>query len=117
VADERLSGELRAALAAREDLGPEYESDLVKSFLDRIDREVDIRVAARIGAQPAPRAAAPKARRSGSIVVPLGSVALGIPVTAIAASQLHGVYGFLGVLISWGGIAAVNVANAIGRNR
>lgn len=118
MADERLSQDLRATLAARSDLGPEYESDLVKSFLDRVDREVDIRVAARItGPDATPRVAAPKVRRSGSIVVPLGSITLGIPITAIASTQLHGVYGFLGVLISWGGIAVVNVANAFGRGR
>src|SRR5690606_21222946 len=45
--------ELQAALSARRDLGPEYEDEVVASFLDKVGQEVDRRVDERLKAAPA----------------------------------------------------------------
>ena len=68
--------ELEATLAARRELGPEHEAELVAGFLERIDREIDRRVEERVR-QLAPR------RRGGSVLHP-GTLALCIPIVAIA---------------------------------
>jgi hypothetical protein len=44
--------ELRAALQARQELGPDMEDHVVDTFLRRIEERVDAQVAARIPAQP-----------------------------------------------------------------
>ncbi|MFI7698859.1 hypothetical protein [Nonomuraea sp. NPDC049480] len=48
--------ELKAAVSARRDLGPEFEDAIVESFLDKMGKEVDRRVDERL-AQAAPKAA------------------------------------------------------------
>ncbi len=40
--------ELKAALAARRELGEEYESALVESFMEKIDQAVEARVQAQL---------------------------------------------------------------------
>ncbi|MGW3343311.1 hypothetical protein ACWDA3_08375 [Nonomuraea rubra] len=40
--------ELRAAVSARRDLGPEYENEVVESFLDKMGQEIDRRVDERL---------------------------------------------------------------------
>ncbi|MFB4265010.1 hypothetical protein [Nonomuraea sp. GTA35] len=47
--------ELRAAVSARRDLGPEYENEVVDSFLDKMGQEIDRRVDERL-ATAAPKA-------------------------------------------------------------
>ncbi|MEV0202909.1 hypothetical protein [Nonomuraea sp. NPDC050691] len=47
--------ELRAAVAARRDLGPDFEDALIESFLDKMGQEVDRRVDERLAAVPRPR--------------------------------------------------------------
>ncbi|MHB1989004.1 MAG: hypothetical protein ACYCSF_13670 [Acidimicrobiales bacterium] len=49
--------------------------------------------------------------------MPLGSIALGIPVASIVTTQRHGPYGSFGLVVAWGAIAPVNMAHAIGRRR
>jgi hypothetical protein len=70
--------ELRAVVAARRELGPEYEPELVDSFLERVERRLDQRhrgKAARRDSQP-------------HMITPivLGSLGLSIPLMAIAGS-------------------------------
>jgi hypothetical protein len=73
--------ELEATLAARRELGPEHEQELVAGFLDRIEAEIDRRVDERV------RQVAP--RRSGGSVVHPGNLALCIPIIAIAGGLGH----------------------------
>ncbi|TYB68547.1 hypothetical protein FXF51_12015 [Nonomuraea sp. PA05] len=47
--------ELRAAVSARRDLGPEYENEVVESFLDKMGQEIDRRVDERL-AKASPKA-------------------------------------------------------------
>ncbi|WP_182873466.1 hypothetical protein [Microbispora sp. H10670] len=103
--------DLRAVIAARRDLGPEYEDALVDSFLDKLDVEIAARVrnevAAQIGHQPLPG----RRPKDSAVGVALGSLGIGIPLTGIAAGTAHGP----GLLLAWGGIVAVNLAYALSR--
>jgi hypothetical protein len=109
--------ELRAALAARQELGPDFEPEIVESFLDRLDRAINARVDARVGERLA-MGPAPKEEKKGS------------PAEYIFASMLGGVLasGVIGltlhsdgapvVLMVWIVVALINVTHAIaGRPR
>ncbi len=48
MADELEHGDIEAALAARRELGAQYDAALVESFADRIEREIDRRVTAQV---------------------------------------------------------------------
>jgi hypothetical protein len=87
--------ELRAVVAARKELGPEHEAELVAGFVDRIQREIDRRVDERV-AQVAPRT------RSGSPLHP-GNLALCIPIVAIAG----GIGGLAGLIVAFLALAVV----------
>ncbi|MFC4061809.1 hypothetical protein ACFOWE_26195 [Planomonospora corallina] len=118
--DNDIRQDMRATLEARRDLGPEYEAALVDSFIERLDASIAARVRAEIGAAgaaPYPPYAQPqppdKRKGDGSVAVTLGSLGIGIPLTAIAATEA----GFFGMVLAWGGIVAVNLAHALGRLR
>jgi hypothetical protein len=100
--------DLAAALAARRDLGPDYEDAVLESFLARLDAAVATRVDARV-AERTTAATADRGAEIRQLVLGVASLIFGIPVTAIATSNAEGI-GALAV--SWGGIAAVNAAHA-----
>jgi hypothetical protein len=95
--------ELHAALEARKELGPDYEPQVVDSFLERIEKRLDERrgLPADIHRPSQPPA----------LVVPLATVGMGIAVTG-AASTIHP-GGFVVAIIAWLAIAIVNVAYAM----
>ena len=68
--------ELEVTLAARQELGPKHDDQLIAGFLDRIEHELDRRVDERV-AQRVP------AKRRGSPIHP-GNIAVCIPIVAIA---------------------------------
>jgi hypothetical protein len=107
--------DMQATIEARRDLGPDYEAALVESFVERLDESIARRVRAEMhaaGAQPYPPPP-PRKGGNGSIPIALGSMGLGIPLTAIASESS----GTLGLLLVWGGIVAINFAHAINRLR
>jgi hypothetical protein len=71
--DEEAKKELEATLAARRELGPEHEDHLIAGFLERIEGEIDRRVAERL----------PKAR-------PLDRRELGIAIPIVAVAGIFG---------------------------
>jgi len=87
--------ELEATLAARGELGPEHEDDLVAGFLDRIEREIDRRVDERVAA------VAPRPRKR-SVVHP-GNLALAIPLIAVAG----GIAGTAGLFMAFAALVIV----------
>jgi hypothetical protein len=87
--------ELRAVLAARRELGPEHDEHLIGGFVDRIEKEVDRRVDARLAA------AGPRGR-GGSALHP-GNLALCIPIVAIAG----GIGGLAGLIVAFLALAFV----------
>ena len=116
-AAELTPDEIAAALAARRELGPEYEDAIAASLADRVEREISARVeAGRIPAKKDERRPhAPQAPDTGRAATFLASASLiaGIPITAIVAGTSHGNVGAIGV--AWLGIALVNTAHALGR--
>ncbi|MBN6058603.1 hypothetical protein JYK22_42185, partial [Nonomuraea sp. RK-328] len=100
--------DLQATLDARRDLGPEYEAALVESFADRLHATIEARVQAELHRQGP---VSDRGRRTGPPLVPLalGSMGLGIPLTAIAAVNT----GLVGLAVTWIAIAVINVAAAM----
>ncbi|GAA3675794.1 hypothetical protein GCM10022224_045000 [Nonomuraea antimicrobica] len=112
--DKRLRDDLQATFDARRDLGPDYEAALIDSFVERLDATITHRVRAELdqhGALPAPK----RRRQSGHPMVPiaLGSLAIGVPLTAIAADGA----GPAGLLVTWLAIVVVNIAAAMATMR
>jgi hypothetical protein len=112
--------EIAAALAARRELGPEYEDPIAASLADRVEREI----AARVGPRPGQAFAAPSAPQAPARApsgandgrwLGVASLVAGIPITGIAAGTSHG--SVAAIAVAWGGIALVNMANAFGRRR
>jgi hypothetical protein len=112
--------EIAAALAARRELGPEYEDPIAASLADRVEREI----AARVNAvhnppmpAPAPPQAASRPQRdphaTDSRWIATASLIAGIPVTGIVAGTSHG--NVAAIAVAWAGIALVNMAHAFGR--
>ncbi|MFF1561621.1 hypothetical protein [Streptomyces sp. NPDC058279] len=108
---QELKKELDATLDARRELGPEYETALVDSFVDKIDTQVrrrlaEERLATARGDTPAGSSdGGAFGERFGFAIITL---VLAIPLTAIAATQAH----LTGLVVSWAGIVAVNFAHA-----
>jgi hypothetical protein len=121
VTDSPLSaGELRAAAETHKELGPEYRDAVLESFVERVGREIDARVDARlaqaavrpVAPQPAPPPPARQPKQFSPLPMALGSIALGIPITAIVVSAGAHPVGFWGLLVVWIAIAVINVAYA-----
>ena len=110
--------EIRAAAEVHSELGPGYRDAVIDSFLDKVGREIDARVDARVAAtqQPAPPPAHQHQHRhfNGSFAVAVASLIFGIPMTAIAANSRSAA---VAVFIVWLGIAVVNIAYTIGSRR
>jgi hypothetical protein len=75
--------ELEATLAARRELGPGHDEQLITGFLQRIEKEIDRRVDERVVAR------SPRARRHGGSPLHPGNLALCIPIIAIAGGIGH----------------------------
>lgn len=121
-----LRKELDATLQTRKDLGPEYESELVDSFMKKLDQQVDAVVDKRVRRQLAEQqmsiareSTGSATQQAGPLVSGLGatfglaalSLILAIPLSAIAAVNT----GLAGLLIAWAGIVGVNVVYGFGR--
>jgi hypothetical protein len=94
--------ELQVAVHARQELSPEHEPEIVEAFLERVGKAIDARVDERVAEYEADD----EVDWSGAIGVAIGSIALGIPVTAVAGS--YG--GVPGIVVAWIGIVVVNIA-------
>jgi hypothetical protein len=122
VTDSPLSaGELRAAAETHGELPSEYRDAVLESFVERVGREIDARVDARlaqaaarpVAPQPVPPPPVPRAPKPVSaMVLALGSIALGIPLTAIALAVGSHPAGFAGLLVIWIAIAVINLGYA-----
>ncbi|RCK68384.1 hypothetical protein DT076_15740 [Desertihabitans brevis] len=109
--------EVDAALAARRELGPDYEDAIAAGLAERIEQLAAAR-SAELQQVAASGTAAEKAEREARtqrFVLGIISLAVGIPITAIGATNVEP--GLLGVAVSWTGIVGVNVAVALGARR
>ncbi|MFC6285248.1 hypothetical protein ACFP3Q_03715 [Nocardioides sp. GCM10027113] len=111
--EELERSELEALLETRRELGASYDAALVDSFADRIERAVERRYGAEVGA----RAAADRVRDSAGrrqTALGISSVAMGIPISAIAlGAGDSGFTGFASLVVAWAGIVGVNAAHAL----
>jgi hypothetical protein len=87
--------EARAALAARRELGEDFDDALVETFARRVEERL------RHGA-PANRT---ESERGMVLALALVSIGCGIPITAIAISGA----GLAGLAVAWAGIVLLNV--------
>jgi hypothetical protein len=115
--DPELKKELNATLQARRELGEEYESALVDSFLEKVDQRIDGAVDRRLRRQLAEQqmvtargARSPKSTDSFGERFGFGivSLVLAIPLSAIGGGVAH----LPGLLVSWVGIVGVNAFQA-----
>ncbi len=106
------SDEIRAAAETHRELPPEYQTAVIESFLDKVGKEIDARVDARVaayytqGPPPKPRR---QPRGSSSAFLAVASMVLGIPLTAIMAAAGPNPVGLSGVLVVWAAIVVINV--------
>ncbi|MFF0017211.1 hypothetical protein [Streptomyces sp. NPDC005374] len=119
--DPELTKELNATLHARRELGEEYESALVDSFLEKVEQRIDGAVDRRVRRQLAEQqmvmargARSPKSTDSFGERFGFGivSLVLAIPLSAIGGGIAH----FPGLLAAWAGIVGVNAFQAAKSN-
>lgn len=116
--DAELKKELAATLHARRELGEEYESALVDSFLEKVDQRIDGAVDRRVRRQVAEQqmvvargSRAPRSTDSWGERYGFGLVSL---VAAIPLSGIGGgVADLRGLFVTWAGIVGVNLAWAL----
>ncbi|MDI9829653.1 hypothetical protein [Streptomyces sp. KAU_LT] len=116
-----LKKELDATLQARRELGEEYESALVDSFLEKVDQRIDGAVERRLRRHLAEQQmTAARGARSSRATDSWGerfgfgivSLVLAIPLSAIGGGIAH----LPGLLVAWAGIVGVNVAQVARTN-
>jgi uncharacterized membrane protein len=117
--DAELNKELAATVQARKDLGAEYESELVDSFMDkaaeRLDRHVERSVRRELAQQQTSSARADRrpAGEPGPAFARYGfagfTLIVAIPLSAIGAVNA----GTAGLFITWAGIVGVNLAQRL----
>ncbi len=116
--DTELKNELDASLKARRELGEEYESALVDSFLEKVDQRIDGAVERRVRRQMAEQqmvvargSRSPKPTDSWGDRFGFGivSLVLAMPLSAIGGGTAH----LPGLLVAWAGIVGVNAFQAV----
>ncbi len=117
--DPELEKELDATLHARRELGEEYESALVESFLEKVEKRLDGTVDRRVRRQlaeqqmvvargtrpPQQPADANFGERFGFGII---SMILAIPLSAIGVANAN----LEGLIVAWVGIVGVNAVHA-----
>jgi hypothetical protein len=112
------SGEdLRAALAARQELGPDFEPAIIESFLDRLDRTIEARVDARVSERLAKGPAPTQEKKGTSAEYIFASMFGGVLASEVIGLTMHS-DGAPVVALVWIVVAVINIAHAIaGRPR
>ncbi|REF01180.1 hypothetical protein [Thermomonospora umbrina] len=98
--------DIAAAMAARRELGPEYDDAFVDAVVARLHEAMDVRPAA-----PAPAPPRPSSGDRGVTSLQVFSIVAAIPLTGIAA----GTSGLPGLIVAWVGLVLLNVAFALRR--
>lgn len=105
LAGDDLRADLEAAIGARSELGPSMEDHVLDVFLERLERKIDLRVdqvLQRTETRDRP-ATTGGGSHFGAVVAP--SLALSIPLVAIAG----GIAGGLGIAAVMGAVLAINL--------
>ncbi|MBV9279210.1 MAG: hypothetical protein JOZ41_03935 [Chloroflexi bacterium] len=80
-----VATDLHSAVAARRELGPELEDEVVEAFLARVQQRIDAQVRSQIDQSPSRPVARHGGAESAPWVVP-ATLALSIPLIAIAGA-------------------------------
>jgi hypothetical protein len=106
--------DLRAAVAADRELGRDYEAAVIRSLGERLDAEIDRRIEERIRGRRVPR-------RGGldflGLVLAIASIGMAMGVPSSLSGHFGGGLTFVLTLVAWAGIAAINIAYALGARR
>ncbi|MBO2462438.1 hypothetical protein [Actinomadura violacea] len=98
--------DLAAALAARRELGPDYDAAFIETVVDRIEEALDARPAA----APAPRRRLRAPRVSGDgdhgLLLAVLSLIAAVPLSAIGVVNAGGI----GLFLAWSAIVLINIA-------
>lgn len=115
--DTETVNQVRAAYDARVELGPEYEDAVAAGLAERVEELVAYRTAELRNADQGSKEerADERSRETHRFVLGIISLGSGIPITAIAATNVEP--GLLGVLAAWAGIVGVNTIFAWGNRR
>lgn len=110
--DVETTSQVRAAMAARSELGPDYDDAIAAGLADRVEELVAYRTAELRHAHEAVQEDRADVRRATSNRFVLGIVSLGagIPISAISASYAE----LPGLMVAWAGIVGVNAVFAWG---
>jgi hypothetical protein len=102
--------ELKAAVSARRDLGPEYEDAVVESFLDKMGQEIDRRVDERLAhSSPPPKHVTRAQNTADGQRLALAIVSMALGTIATLAITLGGSSSGAALIPIWIGIIIVNV--------
>ncbi|MFB9840049.1 hypothetical protein [Actinoallomurus acaciae] len=93
--------DLAASLAARRELGPDYDAAFADAIAARIERSAALRDSAAVANERAERAVA--------LTVLCVTLGVSIPTSAIAAAEA----GLPGLIVVWLALVAINVAFAL----
>ena len=109
---EELRRDSEAALAARMELGPEYNEYVAAGLAERVEElaaahAAELRQLAELANREEAAERGGRARQTALAIV---SVVMGIPITGIAATQVDP--SVVGVAVSWAGIVGVNWVHA-----
>ncbi len=110
---DELRRDLEAAVQTRVELGKEYESEIVDSFLARLDSRLDARVEQRVAEQLGEHGGRKRDTTSPQFKVQVLSLVMGIPLSGIAGGLGH----LPGLMVCWAGIVGVNVSSALSARR
>lgn len=105
--------DLAAALAARRELGPDYDAAFLEKVVDRLDSSIEARVDARLGRYPVQESPQAKKDRSSRAPIAIVSLLVSIPLSAIAAVNAKGA----GLAIVWLALVVINVGYAVTSRR
>lgn len=110
--------ELRAALAARQELGPDFEPAIIESFVERLDRTIEARVDALVSARLAEsQPAKANVKQGNPAEQAFASMLGGVLATGVIGLTMHS-DGLAAVFLVWIVVAVINVAYALaGRPR
>ncbi|MFI6732951.1 hypothetical protein ACIBI9_08460 [Nonomuraea sp. NPDC050451] len=106
--------ELKAAVSARRDLGPEFEDAVVESFLDKMGQEVDRRVDERIAQRESKGPVRDRAPDGQRLALAIVSLSLGTISTLLLVLLGDDKAGYLVPI--WLGIIIINVIFNSGRS-
>ena len=115
--NEETRRDVEAALAARRELGLEYEEAIAAGLLDRVNQLALMRASEirREAERVDQMAEVEKATRTHRFVLGIISLGVGVPITGISATVVEP--GLVGMVVAWAGIIGVNVAAAIGQRK